>query len=161
MTAAPTAPNANAINANAIKAVQTCRRQVAGLGDDAPWRAFLVLVTGKNSLRAMDGPELGRVIDALRQRGAKTWRGGRPPGGGISPHPHVRKVWALWADLCRAGIPDAPTRDGLAAFVRRQVQVDSPDWLTAEQSAAVIEGLKAWRRRGRRAREAGQGGGRG
>lgn len=149
MTTAPTV--------NAIKAVQACRRQVPGYDDEETWRAFLVLVTGKNSLRAMDGRELGKVIDALHQRGARR----QPKATRISSHPHVRKVWALWGDMCRAGIPDTPTREGLRAFVRRQVQVDSPDWLTAEQSAAVIEGLKAWRRRVLRARDGGQGGGRG
>lgn len=140
-------------NARAIAAVQACRRQVAGYDDEETWRAFLLLTTGKRSLREMTGRELGQVIDALHQRGARR----QPKATRISPHPHVRKAFKLWSDMCEKGIPDTPTRDGLAAFVRRQVQVDNPNWLTAEQANKVIEGLKAWRNRVLRQRDGGHG----
>jgi len=48
-----------------IKAVQACRRQVAGLDDDDAWREFLGRAAGgQTSLRAMGYRDLGKVLDA-------------------------------------------------------------------------------------------------
>lgn len=130
----------------AIKAVHACRRKVAGLDDDDVWRDFLEKVTGKRSLKDMTGRELGKVIDELHRRGAP-----KAAPSPTSEKPHVRKVFAVWGDMCKEGIPDNPTPAGLRAFVRRMTRsadrpdgVADPNWLNPQEARAVTEALKAW-----------------
>lgn len=137
---------------NAIKAIHASRRQVPGLEDEETWRDFLEQVTGERSIRAMPEPARARVLDALRARGAKGGNGAR--SFRPSDKPHVRKVFAIWGAMCRAGIPDNPTRAGLRAFVARMTAsaerpegVGNPEWLTPEDARKVTEALKAWERR--------------
>lgn len=137
---------------NAIKAIHASRRQVPGLEDEETWRDFLEQVTGERSIRAMPEPARTRVLDALRARGAKSGNGAR--SFRPSDKPHVRKVFAIWGAMCRAGIPDNPTRAGLRAFVARMTAsaerpegVGNPEWLAPEDARKVTEALKAWERR--------------
>lgn len=64
-----------------------------------------------------------------------------------SSKPYVRKVFALWGEMCRQGIPETPTRAGLLAFVQRQAGVSDPEFLTPVTARTVIESLKAWQER--------------
>ena len=128
------------MGSNAMKAVYACRRQVAGLEEDEIWRTFLGNLIGKRSLREMSESELGRVVEELRRNGAA-------PRKNATSKAHVRKVYAIWSDMCRAGIPDNPTRDGLRGFVRRMTSVDDPNWMSLEEAQKVTEALKAWRGR--------------
>ncbi|MDD2870104.1 regulatory protein GemA [Neomegalonema sp.] len=131
-----------------MKAIHASRRQLVGLEDEEIWRSFLEQAAGGRSLRAMPEAGLRKVLAALRARGA---------GGGRfrpSPKAHVRKVFALWGDMRRHGILENPTRAGLRGFVARMTAtqarpegVGDPDWLTPQEAAKVVEGLKAWRGR--------------
>ncbi len=131
---------------NALKAVHACRRQVAALKEDDTWRAFLENVTGKRSTRAMSDAELGLVIDRLRHNGAKAKD--KP-----NNKAYLRKIFAIWSEMCRLEIPVNPTRDALRAFVHNMTGVDDPNWLSLVQSQKVVEGLKAWRSRELKKRE--------
>lgn len=125
-------------NAEMIKAVQACRRKVTGLAEEATWREFLKTTAGKDSLRAMDGAELGRVLDELHRRGAPKMAKFRAP----SEKPWARKIFVLWRSLDLIGeLPDASPA-ALRGFVDRQTGVADPDWLTPAQSSSVIEALK-------------------
>ncbi len=64
-----------------------------------------------------------------------------------SRKPYVRKIFALWGEMCRQRIPESPNRPGLLAFVQRQASVSDPEFLTPESANLVIEGLKAWQSR--------------
>lgn len=132
----------------AMKAVYACRRQVAGLADDDTWRDFLAATTGKRSLRAMNGGELGKVIDALHERGAqkKVGKKGRRAGRNrpLADSAHAGKIRALWLSLWNLGALSDPSEDALAAFVKRQAGVDDTRFLAAEDADKVIEALKAW-----------------
>jgi phage gp16-like protein len=137
---------------NTIKAIHASRRQVPGLEDDDTWRAFLEQVTGERSIRAMADAALQKVLTALRQRGAKGGASDRPFRP--SDKPHVRKVFAIWGDMCRNGIPDNATRAGLRAFVAKMTAsaerpegIGNPEWLGPDDAAKVTEALKAWQRR--------------
>lgn len=134
---------------NAIKAIHASRRQVEGLDDDTVWRDFLERVSGSRSVREMSERQREEVIAELRKRGAKAKRPFKK-----SDKPHVRKVFAIWGDMCRAGIPDKPNRDGLRAFVARMTRRDDrpegvadPEWLDPGDANMVVEALKSWRRR--------------
>ena len=64
-----------------------------------------------------------------------------------SRKPYVRKIFALWGEMCRQRIPETPNRPGLLAFVQRQAGVSDPEFLSAGNAHLVIEGLKAWQSR--------------
>lgn len=132
------------MSSRAFAAIHASRRQVAGLDDDEAWRDFLEATTGKRSLRAMTEGEVARVLDELRNRGAK-----RPPrkkqGRRAGEAGDVeRKIRALWISLWHLGVIEDRSDKALAAFVKRQAGVDDPRWLNADQAPAVIEALKDW-----------------
>lgn len=128
--------------------IHLARRDLA-LTDDS-YRAILGRVTGKTSTRDMTPAERQAVLDDLTGRlgwkpFGKTTRGRRHRPA--SKRPIVRKVFALWGALGRAGKLRSPGRDGLRAFVARRFQVEDPEWLSNEQASAVIEQLKQWEAR--------------
>jgi len=140
-----------------IKAIHVCRRQVQGLEDETDWRDFLERVSGSRSVKEMSERQREEVIAELRKRGAKAARPFRK-----SDKPHVRKVFAIWGDMCREGIPDKANRDGLRAFVARVTRRDDrpdgvgdPEWLDPADARMVTEVLKAWRGRELAKRKAG------
>jgi phage gp16-like protein len=132
---------APATNPKLIKAIQTCRRKVAGLDDDATWRDLLEQVAGRRSLRAMTGPQLGKVLDELHRRGAPKATNeatGRPRYGDT---PQLRMIRALWRDAADCGAIADPSEAAMASFVRRQTRQDFGRLGPAE-AAGVIEALK-------------------
>ncbi len=114
--------------------------------DDDTYRAVLLRTTGKDSSGACQRRQLVDLLDEFKRLG---WSG-QPAAKGArkeSGKPHVRKVFALWEQMCRDGIPAIANRAGLLAFVKRQTAVDDPEWLSPVEANKVIEGLKAWRAR--------------
>jgi phage gp16-like protein len=108
--------------------------------DEATYRAVLVRVTGERSLTALSYASLVNVVEEMCRLGF-TPSGTRP----MARHPHVRKVYAMWTSM--APLVDDSSHAALGAFVKRQVGVDSPEWLDGVQANKVIEGLKAWKQR--------------
>lgn len=128
-------------------AIHACRKRVAGLEDEAAWRGFLVQATGKDSLRAMDGRELGRVLDALHKRGAPRTAGKGAGQRRLPSDPLSRKVRALWLALAEAGAIENASEQALDAFVKRQTGIDSLAWADGPAKVRVVEALKGWARR--------------
>lgn len=126
----------------------------AGLDEDAR-RDVFERVSGKRSLRAMDGGQ--RAAVAAEMRRLVTGTGMEP----AEPKAHVRMVLALWWKLANAGLVAKDTADGKArkaalnAFIRadtfRSKWGDVPThyrFLSVARAADVIEALKAIGRRG-------------
>lgn len=126
--------------------VHMAKKELA-LADDS-YRAILARIAGQDSAAAIDDAGLRRVIAEFERLGLKPHR--RRPA---SAKPHVRKVFALWTDM-RDVLRD-PSREALRAFVLRQTGVADPEWLDGKQAGQVVEALKAWRTRARRAAEKG------
>jgi phage gp16-like protein len=131
-------------NANTIRAVQACRRQVAGLDDDATWREFLQRSANGQSLRTMSAAQLSRVLDALHQAGAPRKTKNRPR---FTDTPQMAMIRGLWLELAQldGGVADR-SEAALGDFVRRQTGQDIGR-LNAASASRVIEGLKQWRDR--------------
>ncbi|EKE78449.1 regulatory protein GemA [Oceanibaculum indicum] len=148
---------ASKINPKTFGAIHASRKQIAGLADDTAWRALLVRVTGKDSLRTMTGPQLGKVIDELHRQGARKTPPKRAFKGRtrkLADSDQAQKIRALWLALWHLGCIADSSEEALAAFVKRQAKVDALEWLPADKAAGVIEALKGWL-----ARPAGKGGG--
>jgi phage gp16-like protein len=132
------------LNRRALLATVHIAKKELGLGDDA-YRDVLRRVTRRASAGELSARELVAVIEELRRLG---WQPKTPLGRNRrSGNPHVRKVWAVWGDICRAGAARSPTRAALRAFVERMTGLTDPEWLSPEQANQVVEGLKAWQRR--------------
>ncbi len=117
--------------------------------DEESYRALLERVTGRSSSSGMSDRNLRKVLEEFERLGWKPSKK-RP----ASDKPHVRKVFAIWADMGRAGIPGTGKVAALRTFVQRQTKtlaspagITDPEWLSPEDANKVIEGLKAWRRR--------------
>lgn len=124
-----------------------------GLDDDT-YRALLVRVTGKSSLRAMTERERIAVVDEMKRRGFRvvTKSGRKLPA---ATKPYIRLIHALWASCARLGVIEDGSRPALRTFVanemfrRDQTAVSDPDFLTFDQATPIIETLKAMERRGK------------
>lgn len=114
--------------------------------DEDDYRALLVTVTGKDSLRAMSERERIAVIERLKKRGFRISSGGKVLP--VSHQPYIRKIHALWKSCHRAGAIENGSREALRAFCKRfvahgddSVAVD-PDMLSYAQATPIIEALK-------------------
>ncbi len=145
---APASSHPTNSNSRLIQAVQTRRRQVEGLAADDVWRPYLFRLTGIESLRAMNGRQLGMVLDDLTRQQTPAPGKVKKPNRWQTACPQAKKVLSLWLDLYRAGTARSKHDKAIDAFVRRQTDLDSANWLTDPADAAkVIEALKAWQRR--------------
>jgi phage gp16-like protein len=117
-----------------------------GLDEDT-YRDVVKRVTGQAGAATCTPLQLDRLIQEFKRLGWKP-KGKRKP----AKSPLVRKVWAIWGALCRSGKVHAEGRDAqrtaLRAFTLRMTGVQDPEWLAPEQANKVIEGLKAWQKRG-------------
>jgi hypothetical protein len=108
------------------------------------YRAILKRMTGKESAGDCGDGELVAVLDEFRRLG---WKGDKPR----EAKPQVTVIYGLWRDLT----PFLRHADeaALRAFCRRQVRIEDPRWMNAQQANKVIEALKSWlvRERGRAA----------
>jgi len=129
--------------------VHIARKDLA-LTEDC-YRAVLSRITGQESSKGLTDAQLDKVLAEFKRLGWKpkskaTAADGqryRPASGRV----HVRKVFAIWGDMCKANIPVIANRAGLLAFVQRMTGVDDPEWMTPQQAQIVTEALKSWRAR--------------
>lgn len=113
--------------------------------EEESYRALLRRITGKDSSAAMEIAELDAVLAEFKRLGFAEKARLRPRKP--APHPHQRKVYALWGALAPY-VKDGSAR-ALRSFCRRQTGVETPEFLDPEQANKVTEGLKAWLKRAR------------
>jgi phage gp16-like protein len=109
-----------------------------GLAED-DYRDLLERTTGLRSSASMSEDQRQAVLAEMERLGFKPVASTAKK----SPHLHVRKVFAVWAQAGRCGAVENGSRQALVAFVRRQTGVADPNWLTAADANRVTEGLKA------------------
>ncbi|MFV3126101.1 regulatory protein GemA [Niveispirillum sp. KHB5.9] len=131
---------------DAIKAIQTRRRQIPELEDEAIWRDFLRVTSGGvDSLRAMTSKQHVQVLEELLRRGATKGAGRRT----LADDPQSRKLRALWLNLYQAGEIQDSSEKALAAWCGRQLGQVVADlrFVHAADKHKLIEALKGWCRR--------------
>ncbi|MBW3513218.1 regulatory protein GemA [Shewanella sp. NKUCC01_JLK] len=131
--------------------------------DEAIYRAMLKNATGKDSLRAMNLPELEKVLEVFKQKGFKptlnTHKKRRlSPAAGKSKLASIDKIRAIWITMGHHLVIQDNSESALDAYVRRmtlrsritnnQTQgVDATAWMTEPQAYKVLESLKNWHKR--------------
>ncbi len=135
-----------------MQAVHACRRQVPALQDEAAWRGFLLKAAGKDSLRAMTGRELGRVMDALHAQGAprRAGTGAGRPASTLDTRPQARMARGIWIEIGKAGVVRDRSERALDAFAKRITGRDSLRFCDARQLNQVVEAVKEMRDRASR-----------
>lgn len=123
--------------AQLIKAVHAAKTK-KGISDD-DYRALLRNEFNVESSKDLSLPQLGAFL--TRINGGGRYRA-------ASKKPYVRKIFAIWGEMCRQGIPQSPNRTALIAFVKRMTGKDDPEWLAPGEANVVIEALKDWQERG-------------
>ena len=114
------------------------------LGIDEDTRRDMQLsVTGVASTTAMGETEFAALQAHLKELGwtpkktaGRNWRA-------RSPKAHVRKVYAIWGALKKAGVWRESAHRSLDRFVQHVTGIGSAEWLDPEQANKVIEALKA------------------
>jgi len=134
-----------------------CRK--LGLDNDAR-HDVQASVTGKASMRDMDGRDLIRLLAHLnrlqgrKRRTGRTERGrggqNRPAAYPLAPRADLRLIHALWGELGRKGVLERPGRAGLNAFIRSRfgdhwafVPIDVDALADTGSITDVIRALKA------------------
>lgn len=137
------------MNANAV--INIAKKDL-GLDEDT-YRALLVRVTGKASLRAMSDAEKRAVIDDMKRLGFRVRAGGKAIP--LSDKHYIRLIHALWKNCHKLGVVENGSRQALRAFCKRfiahgvdEVAVD-PDLLSYDQARPIIEALKKMEARGK------------
>lgn len=123
-----------------IAQIHVAKKQL-GLGE-VEYRELLTAATGKSSSAAMNANELTRALDAMRKAGFKVSFKAAPDGK-KSDRKVIRLIFGLWAEAAARGHVENGSREALFAFVKRQTDIDHPEWLDNKQASAVVEGLKA------------------
>lgn len=129
------------MNRRGLLALVHCACKDLALSEDT-YRAVLLNIGGNASARELSDLDLGRVVDHFKRLGwkpkARTHH---------SDKPTVRKIWAMWLDLGKAGALRNPSRPALRAYCKRLTGVEEPEWLDPAQAHKVIENLKSWQAR--------------
>ncbi|MCB2381260.1 regulatory protein GemA [Shewanella sp. SR1] len=139
--------------------------------DEAIYRAMLKNATGKDSLRAMNLPELEQALEVFKQKGFKPIGSKQEatnnktavkrrlsPAAGKSKLASIDKIRAIWITMGHHLVIQDNSESALDAYVRRmtlrsritnnQTQgVDATAWMTEPQAYKVLESLKNWHKR--------------
>lgn len=112
-------------------------RKERGL-DEETYRDLVERETGQRSLKGLNDKDRRKVLLALSGKSHRK----------ASSNPMVRKVFAIWGDMCQRGTWKDTRRSSLRAFIKRMAGVDDPEWMNTRQAAVVIEALKKMDERG-------------
>lgn len=118
-----------------IAAIHVAKKQL-GLDDDT-YRCMLEQVTGKASLRLMSAGEHGKVLEAMRAKGA-------PRGRSELSGPYAGKLQALWISGWHLGVVRNRSDEALLAFVKGRTGIDHTRFLrNAADARKAVEALKS------------------
>ena len=111
--------------------------------DDATYCAMLAGLELPDSTTKMHIPELTKVLEHLKRSGfqVRSKAKERP----LAYDDQSRMMRGLWLELHALGYVQNPDESALAAWVKRETNVDALQWLDGKQSQETIEKLKKWR----------------
>lgn len=129
-----------------IKIIHVAKRSLAL--DDAGYRTMLEAQTGKTSCSDMSMSQLEKIVEHLRSRGFEA----SPTASAKKPvkradDPQSKLIRHLWLKLHGMGAVKDSSEAALAAFAKRQTNVERLEWMNGYQAGLVIESLKKWVKR--------------
>lgn len=140
---------------NTIAIINIAKGQLKMAEDD--YRALLLRITGKNSLRAMNERQKIDVLDEMKRLGFRVKVSGKKLPASVKPY--VRMIHALWNNCHKLGEVKDRSPAALRAFCKRFVAhgedgvIVDPDMLSYAQASPIIEALKKIEKRGKAARD--------
>lgn len=136
---------------NTIAIINIAKGQLGMAEDD--YRALLLRITGKDSLRAMNERQIIDVLDEMKRLGFRVKVSGKKLPASVKPY--VRMIHALWNNCYKLGEVKDRSPAALRAFCKRFVAhgedsvIVDPDLLSYAQASPIIEALKKIEARGR------------
>lgn len=112
-----------------------------GMSDDA-YRAMLVRLTGKQSLRDSSPLDRAKVLAEMQQKGFKAKRGTRKNDDWRSAR--IRKIYAQWSELDRLGELRDKSPQACLSFCQQHMKAEKLEWAETQELNACIEALKSW-----------------
>ena len=143
-----------------ITQIHIAKKQL-GLDDDT-YRKVLKNATGKTSCADMDISELGKALQAMKDRGFKPMRkkankkyGPKsrtiktPAGDEIKAASPGDKIRALWIEMANDGIVQSSSEESLRKYIKRMSKgrYEAPQFCDSFTASRIIETLKQWRKR--------------
>lgn len=116
--------------------------------DDEVYRAMLRRLTGQDTAKGLTVGEFDVVLKEFERLGWEPKSATEKPKR--SSDARIRKIWAIWGELCRRGETHTPTKAGLRAFVLNRTGVQDPEWLKGDDIGRVLNELVSWQQRARR-----------
>jgi len=114
--------------------------------DDDTYRALLMRVAEVSSSKDLTAASASKVLAEFARLGWKPKAKKavtRPPEDSAQ----LKMIRGLWIELHQMGKVEDPSESALAAWCKRMMRVDAPQWLTKAQASKLIEALKKWRDR--------------
>jgi phage gp16-like protein len=122
--------------------------------DEDTYRQLLNTYAGVESTREMNLGQLNQILDAMKKIGFKVRTQKKEAHGHRRP---VEENPALWLEMADEGFIRDRTERAINVYVHRITGVSRLDWLNTSAASRVIETLKQWQTRERKALEELQG----
>ena len=117
--------------------------------DDDTYRQLLVSYTGTDSTKDMTYQQLQQAFDAMKMLGFKLKTA--KPHKITATDAQSRKIRALWLEMVDDGYVRDSSERAINAYVHRITGVGRLNWVSTDQASRVIESLKKWQARERKA----------
>ena len=123
--------------------------------DEDTRRAFLLRMTGKSSSADLNQTQRSAVLDEMKRLGFREGNTHTTPIEDFKDkEPQHRLIRALWAELQALGVLRDSSEKALRRFIKHCSGCDSIKWLGTREANLVIEGLKSWKRREQKRKQA-------
>lgn len=136
-----------------IKIIHVAKRELRM--DEDTYRQLLNTYAGIESTREMDTKQLNQIFDAMKKIGFKVRT--KKKEKLTATDDQSRKIRALWLEMADEGFIHDCSERAISVYVHRITGVSRLDWLNSRAASCVIETLKKWQTRERRALEELQG----
>lgn len=105
------------------------------------------LKDGRYSASTLSIMQLSKAVETMKTLGFKVKKGKLESATIEHDDKQMLKILSLWQQMHSSGIVRDPSRNSLNAYIKRVTGVESPEWLSSDQSSKLIEGLKSWQKR--------------
>lgn len=123
--------------------------------DEETYRQLLNTYAGVDSTRDMDIRQLNQTLEAMKKIGFKIHT--KQKDKLTATDDQSRKIRSLWLEMADEGFIRDSSERAINVYVHRITGISRLDWLSTLAAGRVIETLKKWQARERKAQEELQG----